>query len=234
MSTGLLDLSVLTREVDVAFIAFLYELFGSAVVDAEQALTARTLLRRKSERIGMQLLAEANSNRPVQRLARERLVLRIQTLRDDVQRGLTQAWLSADGQPVEARVEFMRREIVPRLVMDAMRTWARVGTAEIWTLYQETRAQEIIDSTGLPDPYVQKTGAEDCCEFCVHLYGSEGKYKTFRLSELRANGTNAGREPRLEVLEGKVVPEQHRDWLPVLGSTHGWCNCALQATGAST
>lgn len=234
MSAGLLDLSILTREVDATFTAFLYELFGSAVVDAEQALTARTLLRRKSERVGMQLLAEANSSRPAQRLAREHLVLRIQTLRDDMQRGLTQAWLSADGQPVEARVEFMRREVVPRLVMDAVRTWVRVGTAEIWTLYQEAKAQEIVDSTGLPDPYVHKTGAENCCEFCVHLYGAEGKYKTFRLSELRANGTNAGREPRSEVLEGKLVPEQHRDWLPVLGSTHSWCNCMLQAAGAST
>jgi len=234
MSAGLLDLTVLTREVDVEFTAFLYELFGSAVVDAESAMIARTTLHKKSERVGMQLLAEANSSRPTQRLARERLVLRAQALRDDVQRGLTQAWLSADGQPVEARVEFMRREIVPRLVMDAVRAWVRVGTAEVWTLYQEARAQEIVDSTGLPDPYVHKIGAEDCCEFCVHLYGSEGKYKTYRLSELRGNGTNAGREPRQEVLEGKVVPEQHRDWLPVLGSTHGWCNCALQAAGAPT
>ena len=54
------------------------------------------------------------------------------------------------------------------------------------------------------------------CKHCIKAYltgGIDSEPKIFKLSELRANGTNIGKKPEA--------------WLPVIGGMHPHCRCTL-------
>lgn len=67
------------------------------------------------------------------------------------------------------------------------------------------------------DSLVYKRVFDRACKHCERLYMDGDKPKVFKLSELRANGTNVGK---------KVA-----DWKPVIGATHPWCRCQLEHVG---
>jgi len=67
------------------------------------------------------------------------------------------------------------------------------------------------------DALVYKKVFDRACKHCERLYMDGDKPKIFKLSVLRANGTNVGK---------KVA-----DWKPVVGATHPWCRCQLEYVG---
>lgn len=60
------------------------------------------------------------------------------------------------------------------------------------SVFNEGRADEIIDENGGDDPYVYIISRPDCCKHCRRVYQTGGIPKIFKLSELQANGTNIG------------------------------------------
>ena len=91
----------------------------------------------------------------------------------------------------------------------------RIAVTELNTVMQEGIAAEIEREHGA-DALVYKSVYEGACRHCIELYTTAGigsKPIIFKLSELRANGTNIGK---------KVA-----DWRGVVGSTHPYCRCRL-------
>ena len=83
------------------------------------------------------------------------------------------------------------------------------------TAYEEGRAANIEYELG-KDAIVYKDVYPGACRHCIRLYLTNGfgsQPRLFKLSALRANGTNIGRKPV--------------DWLAVLGPIHPWCRCTL-------
>ncbi len=83
------------------------------------------------------------------------------------------------------------------------------------TAYQEGKAEYLQNVYG-DDVLVWKRVYESACKHCIALYttkGFESEPRIFKLSELRGNGTNIGR--------------QVNKWKPVIGSTHPHCRCSL-------
>jgi hypothetical protein len=95
------------------------------------------------------------------------------------------------------------------------RDLGRIAATEFHTVYEEGRAAEIEKRYGV-DTLVYKEVFQGACRFCLQFFttdGYESKPVIFKLSELRANGTNIGRK--------------QSDWLPVLDSVHPWDRCSL-------
>ena len=92
----------------------------------------------------------------------------------------------------------------------------RIAVTEMNTVMQEGIASDIERRHG-GDALVYKDTFESACRHCIEFYTTAGigsKPRIFKLSELRANGTNVGK---------KVA-----DWKPVVGSTHPYCRCHLR------
>jgi hypothetical protein len=112
------------------------------------------------------------------------------------------------------------REIVSNLghkTGDWLRDWDRIVETEMHTAMEEGRADDIKRNSTEEDPLVYKQVQPTACRHCIRLFLTDGlgsKPKIFKLSELRANGTNIG----LKV----------NDWKPVLSTIHPFCRCFLQ------
>lgn len=99
---------------------------------------------------------------------------------------------------------------------DWARDFNRISDYILHEAHDHGRAMGIERHDG-KDALVFKRVFDEACKSCVSLYLSAGvgsEPKIFKLSELRANGTNVGR---------KVA-----DWKPVIGATHPYCRCNLE------
>lgn len=112
-----------------------------------------------------------------------------------------------------------RRETAAKLKSDLgwsmgnwTRDWQRIGMTETNNAIQEGVAVTIEGSHGV-DVLVSKIPRPDACPGCKRVYLEGGEPIIFKLSELRKNGSNAGR--------------RQKDWKPVVGATHPWCGCML-------
>lgn len=112
-----------------------------------------------------------------------------------------------------------RRETIDSLRSDlghAMgnwtRDWQRIAMTESNNAIQEGTASTIEKQDGA-EQLVSKMPRPDACPDCKRLYLRGGQPIIFKLSELRANGSNVGRKKR--------------DWKPTIEAIHPWCGCVL-------
>lgn len=99
---------------------------------------------------------------------------------------------------------------------DWARDLDRIADFILHEAYDNGRAFAIKKSHG-NNAVVYKRVHKDACEHCKRLYLEDEitwEPRLFKLSELMGNGTNIG---------VKV-----KDWKPVIGATHPWCNCDLE------
>jgi hypothetical protein len=105
---------------------------------------------------------------------------------------------------------------IARKTGDWSRDFSKVVEFVSHMAFDEGRAAMYERKNG-KDAKVYKNVFEGACKHCVKLYLTNGigsKPIVFKLSELKANGTNIGRK----------VDE----WKAVIGSTHVFCRCTLQ------
>jgi hypothetical protein len=96
---------------------------------------------------------------------------------------------------------------------DWSRDWDRVAVTEVQNSMEAGTADSIEADFG-PEEMVSKIPAPDACPHCNRLHlGPDGHPYIFKLSELRANGTNVGK---------KVA-----DWQAVVGTIHPNCACMM-------
>lgn len=137
---------------------------------------------------------------------------------------------------LESQREFLREQIaegvsnkktyreISNTISEKLGDWSRdfdrIVEYQANSAYQEGRAsmfeKDELGESGDNDPEVYKIVFQSACKHCLSLYTTKGYQSepiVFKLSELRANGTNIGR---------KVV-----DWKPTIGSTHPYCRCLL-------
>lgn len=98
---------------------------------------------------------------------------------------------------------------------DWSRNFDRIVEYQANTAYQEGRAAMMEKDDG-DDVEVYKLVFASACKHCLRLYTTEGfqsEPRIFKLSVLKANGTNIGRK----------VDE----WKAIVGSTHPFCRCLL-------
>lgn len=112
----------------------------------------------------------------------------------------------------------IKRESISKLKSDLgaqvgewRRDWLRVATTESNNAIQNGLADSLEAEHG--DPRVSKLPRPDACPKCMELYTDGGTPKIFRLSQLRANGSNVGRKQAA--------------WKPTLEAIHPWCACVL-------
>lgn len=107
-------------------------------------------------------------------------------------------------------VQKITSDIAGRL-NDWQRDWGRIVETELQNIYNLGNAQTIEDEHGV-DALVYKEVYPLACRHCIRLYltgGIGSRPRVFKLSELRANGTNIGK---------KVA-----DWKPTESTTHPYC-----------
>lgn len=95
------------------------------------------------------------------------------------------------------------------------RDLGRIAATEMQYAYEEGRAAEA-ERKGGKEALVYKDAYPQACRFCIKFYTTGGigtKPKVYKLSELRANGTNIGRK--------------QADWQATLGPVHPFCRCNL-------
>jgi hypothetical protein len=101
------------------------------------------------------------------------------------------------------------------LTGDWARRWDRIVQYQGHQAFDEGRAAVIERKDG-EDALVYKLTYQGACKHCIRLYrtnGQDSEPKVFKLSEIRANGTNIGRKTD--------------EWLPVVGATHPFCRCTM-------
>lgn len=104
---------------------------------------------------------------------------------------------------------------IHRKTGDWSRDFDRIVEFQANSAYQEGRAI-MAEKDGGKDVEVYKRVFASACKHCISLYltgGFGSEPKIFKLSELKANGTNIGRKTA--------------EWKPVIGSTHPFCRCLL-------
>lgn len=129
------------------------------------------------------------------------------------------AWLR--GQAREATAEATaRRATIRRLASDLgdrtddwSRDLERIARTELHNA-QENGVAEWIEAEAGGEARVMKLPSPGACEACLRLYTTDGSTpRVFRLSALRANGSNVGRRAK--------------DWKPTLEAAHPHCTCTL-------
>lgn len=91
----------------------------------------------------------------------------------------------------------------------------RIVETEMHNAFEEGRATMIQQDEG-SDALVYKDVYPGACRHCIRLFltgGLGSEPRVFKLSELRANGTNVGRKAA--------------EYLPVIGAVHPYCRCTL-------
>lgn len=99
---------------------------------------------------------------------------------------------------------------------DWSRDLGRIAATEMENAFLEGRAAEIEKEAG-KEAEVYKEVYKNACRWCIGFYTTNGigsPPKIFKLSELRANGTNIGRKQSA--------------WKAVLQSTHPFCRCLIR------
>lgn len=99
---------------------------------------------------------------------------------------------------------------------DWERDLGRIAEYTLHNAYEEGRAAQLEKEYGDKDVLVYKDVYGGACKHCIRLYLTAGLGSQpifFKLSELRANGTNIGK---------KVV-----DWKATLGPLHPYCRCTV-------
>lgn len=100
-----------------------------------------------------------------------------------------------------------------------MNNWAidlgRIAATEMQTVFSEGRSLEIEKRYG-KDAECWKEVYPQACRHCIQAYTTNGigsKPRVFKLSTLRANGTNIGRK--------------QSEWKPVIPAHHPYCRCLI-------
>lgn len=91
----------------------------------------------------------------------------------------------------------------------------RISDYVLHQAFDEGRAANVTRNYG-DNGLVYKDVYPGACSHCIKAYltgGIGSMPKLFKISDLRANGTNVGRKAQ--------------DWLPVIGPLHPWCRCTL-------
>lgn len=96
---------------------------------------------------------------------------------------------------------------------DWSRDWGRIAITETTNSLLEAQALRYIETDG-PEVMVSRVPAPDACPTCVRLHTDGGVPKVFKMSELAANGTNAG-------VKGKA------NYKAVIGPAHPGCVCQM-------
>lgn len=122
----------------------------------------------------------------------------------------------------EAQKTVLNRESVKSMVsrlgeltQDWNRDFGRIAETVLHTAYEEGRAAALERTRG-KEVLVYKDVFPGACRFCIQHYLTDGigsKPRIFKLSELRANGTNIGKK--------------QAEWKAVLGAMHPFCRCTL-------
>lgn len=113
-----------------------------------------------------------------------------------------------------------KRKSIKQLVSDLKwktkewaRDWDRIAVTEKHTAMQRGVADSYLKHFG-DGVRVAKRPTPDACAKCKQLHLSpDGQPRIFKLRDLEKNGTNYGRKAR--------------DWLPVVGGVHPWCQCQI-------
>lgn len=98
---------------------------------------------------------------------------------------------------------------------DWARDFDRIADYTMHNAYQHGIASQLLKQYG-QDTKVFYSVYDQACQHCVKIYLTDGprsEPKTFKLTEIIANGSNIGR---------KTV-----DWLPSISPIHPWCRCTL-------
>lgn len=152
--------------------------------------------------------------------------------------------------------DMSRRELASELRNqsgDWGRDWDRIAATEFGSIENWGRARDIKDraiSRGESDPWVVVLIRDTACKGCKRLFlNPDGTPRPYRLSELMANGTNAGRawfNPETGRHVGLQPQRIHWDdkagtftaatggWLPVIPPVHPNCACVLAEYGRFT
>jgi hypothetical protein len=96
----------------------------------------------------------------------------------------------------------------------------RISDFVLHQAFDEGRAA-VMAREGGDDALVYKDVYPGACNHCIKAYligGASSAPRVFKISELKANGTNVGRKAE--------------DWLPVIGPLHPWCRCTLNKAPA--
>lgn len=127
-----------------------------------------------------------------------------QVIRDEVQKGILMKKVSGE----------IARDLA-RKTGDWSRNFRRIVAYISHQAFDEGRAAMIEDKYG-KDALVAKNVYPGACKFCIEAYLTAGigsPPKIFKLSQLKANGTNIGRKAK--------------DLKPVVGNHHPDCRCTL-------
>jgi hypothetical protein len=143
----------------------------------------------------------------------------------DVNQVLTDKSLKGQRQLIREELEtgFLNKDTVTEIAHgiaertgDWSRDFERIVAYNSHLAFEQGKAAMIQRDSGEDDPTVYKTVFDGACNHCISLYLTSGigsQPRLFKLSELRANGTNIGR---------KTV-----DWLGTLGPIHPFCRCLV-------
>lgn len=128
-----------------------------------------------------------------------------QFLRDEIAHGLQE----------KQTVRMIANEIAHK-TGDWSRDFDRIVAYTSTLAFEEGKAAMILRNSGEDDPIVYKSVFAGACKHCIRLFLTAGigsQPRLFKLSQLKANGTNIGRK--------------QADWLPTLGPVHPYCRCIL-------
>lgn len=105
---------------------------------------------------------------------------------------------------------------ISELTGDWSRNFERIVAYNSHCAIEGGKAAMIQRNADGKDPVVYKSVFYDACDHCIRLYlldGPGSQPRLFKLSELRANGSNIGRKTK--------------DWKATVDSIHPFCRCAL-------
>lgn len=154
----------------------------------------------------------------------------LKTLNSKIFRDVNQTLLN---NSLKAQKDFLREEIaegvknkktvrqianeIAEKTGDWSRDFDRIVTYATTTAFEEGKAAMIEQYSAKSDPLVFKKPLPGACKHCIRVFLTDGEGsqpRIFKLSELRANGSNIGRKPN--------------EWLATLGPVHPYCRCPLE------
>jgi len=139
------------------------------------------------------------------------------------------AWsaLPADGSSETVRLEQVAGDPLAFALLTAQRMYQRFSSEIVQTAHQVGVAARIWRDRGAGASVI-KRGAESCCEACTMLYGTAQAPVVMRLGDLREHLWNVDTVPEISRISGEIT-----GWVPVLGTCHVWCQCALTLAGST-
>lgn len=218
-AAGIIDTSGSLLVDDPYYFGKLVGIFGASIV----APMGVAEVKRAVERL--QPMTEVEEN--ALEYARAATGQYIRGVMDMTLRGVTSATVSSAGDALRAIQDATAQNIAERQTISQLRTtlfhlidnkqrdWNRIAHTEMHEAIQRGVYASIRDNSPRgADQLVFKRPNPDACKYCKGLYLKRDGFtpKIFKMSELAA--TNMGRRAA--------------EWVPVIGSTHPWCNCQLE------